>query len=293
MLMLSRILVVFLLFLTITSSAPVAFSGGEKPGKGPKIPVPQLYRNLTINEIPTTIAKGLILQLKDQGETKIRYGYFVGRPVSRIFRGALAQYVLTIIVKILAKMPPFLHWAILITEEPPETFNGKLPKPGTKVPRPETGIVFELRNSAKTGLIYLDIRDWDTYLFRQDKLEFLGSLNKTNEEIITIGRAYIQHLALGGFHNFYRNCQHFTSWYAKALWPEYSKSPTRVDQLLGKFLWWFRDWKKTVVWGVGKIRHWLGYQIEKVEEVDSSTDFVEMTEIMKGDSKSVSEDDKT
>ena len=62
-------------------------------------------------------------------------------------------------------LPPFLHWAIVLSEERPELADGELPRGGTKVRRPDTGLVVELRNSVKTHLIYLDVKNWTNYVY--------------------------------------------------------------------------------------------------------------------------------
>jgi len=51
---------------------------------------------------------------------------------------------------------------------------------------------------------------------------------------------------------------------------------TRQDQLLCKLLCWFRDCNETAIWGANKVRGWLGYQVGVQEELDTSTEFVEL-----------------
>ena len=80
---------------------------------------------------------------------------------------------------------------------------------------------------------------------------FLGTVNRTDQELVGI------QIAREGFHNFYRNCEHFTTWYIQALWPDISLA-TRGDQLLGKLVWWFKDRKKTI-------------KLKNIEAVDFST----------------------
>jgi hypothetical protein len=98
-------------------------------------------------------------------------------------------------------------------------------------------------------------------------------LNRTDDELIAIGRALIKEIGLDGFYNVYRNCQHFTTWYIKELWPERPSISARANQLLGKLLCWPRDWKKTVKWGTNKIKGWIGLKVENMEELDSKTHF--------------------
>src|SRR5579859_2590437 len=221
----TRLWLSLLFTLTVVATcAPLPFSGGQKPGKGPKISVPVVYPQLHIDQIPTMLALDAVLT---NCPGKIRYGYFVGRPVARLFRNPFSRYLLTAIRNYLQKAPPVLHWALLISEEPPLDKDGKLlPPSGTSVPSPNTGLVLEIKNSMLTGSIYLDVKNWTTYAStRQDKVPYLGTLNKTDDELITIGRAYIRLVGVEGFSPFYRNCQHFTTWYTKALWPE-TKSAT-------------------------------------------------------------------
>lgn len=112
-------------------------------------------------------------------------------------------------------------------------------------------------------------------------MRYLGTLNKTDEELIMIGRAYMQHIGKEGFHNFYRNCQHFTTWYSKALWPKVTLTQ-RADQIFGKALWWLKDVKKTAKWGLNKIGGWLGFPVARTEEVDSAAEFVKLEDVLNG-----------
>lgn len=278
----SRLRLAILLFLTVLGTCvPFPFSGGQKPGKGPKIPVPELYPKLHVHEIPTTFASDAVLT---NCPRRTRYGYFVSRPVARLFRNPYSRYILTVIRNYIQKAPPILHWALLVSEEPTLDKDGKvLPLSGTQVPCPRTGLILELRNSARTGLLYLDVKNWTTYVTaRQDKLQYLGTLNRTDDELIQIGRAYIRQVGLQGFSAFYRNCQHFTTWYIKALWPE-TQAATRIDQVLGKAAWWVRDWRKTLVSGLNKIRGWLGYPEHELEPMDSEIEFVTLDELLRED----------
>ena len=276
----TRLSLALLFALTIVATCmPFPFSGAQKPDKGPKISVPVVYPKLHVNQIPTTFAPDVVLT---HCPGKTRYGYFVGRPVARLFRNPFSRYLLTVFRNYIQKAPPVLHWAILVSEEPPLDKDGKiLPPSGTKVPCPNTGLILELRNSARTGLLYLDVKNWTTYVStRQDKLEYLGTLTKTDDELITIGRAYIRQVGLEGFSAFYRNCQHFTTWYMKALWPE-TKPATRIDQVLGKAVWWTKDWRRTLTSALNKIRGWLGYEEQNLEPpLDSAVDFVEVERLL-------------
>ena len=282
MVFLAHVWVVSLYIMAVVSASPISVSSGDKPGKGPCVPVTQLYRRLPITEIPTTIENDVVLT----NNTNTRYGYFVGRPVARFFRYNVGQYLLKLLSDVISSMTPLLHWAILISDERPQSVNGELASSGSKVPHPDTGIIFELRNSMQTHLIYLDVKNWSNYVYQQEKLIFLGALNYTDEQILNIGKAYIQEIGREGFHNFYRNCQHFTSWYIKALWPKPPPTATRGDQLLGKLLWWFRDWRKTGKWGANKLKAWLGLKTGNIKELDSSTEFVGMEDMLNRNSRS-------
>jgi hypothetical protein len=285
----SWVVLLFSCCLTFASCNPVPFSGANERRLGrnsSRIPVTELYVRLPLEDIPTTIDEDVILS----NSTSIRYGYLMGRPVTRVLANPLGKFLQPILGRFLSDIPSILHWGILISKEPPVSYNitGKLPRIGTRVARPETGLIFELRNSANTGLIYLDVKNWTTYIYRQDKVKYQGILNQTDEQLITLGRAYIQHVGREGFHNFYRNCQIFTTWYIKALWPKASIS-TRADQLLGKMLWWFKDWKKTFKWTADKVKGWLGFRVNNVEEIDSSAEFVDVPDLV--DERSGSEPD--
>jgi hypothetical protein len=262
---------------------PFPLSGGDKPASK-MVSHKEFYPTLLVAEIPTIIDEGVVLS---NHTDHIRYGYFIGRPVDRMFRGPVANFLKhTFLAKAMAHIPPLLHWGILISDEPPLEYSvtGTLPHAGSMVPRPDFGTIFELRNSVTTGLVSLDVKNWTSYPYRQDKVKFLGPLNKTDYELITIGRAYIKQVGKEGFHNFYRNCQHFTAWYIQSLWPKVG-STTRADQLLGKLLWWFRDWRRTARWGADKVKWWTGFKVSKTEEVDSSAEFVELEELLRQDSR--------
>jgi len=277
----SRLWLLFLVLGLAISAAcsPLPFSG-ERPSPsesedGQRIRQQQLYRNLSLQDIPTTVAEDVILT----NCSTMRYGYHMGRPVDRLFRNPVGRLLKPVAGELMRQMPFIQHWGVLISTEPPNTDNDELPPAGEKVPSPETGLIYELRNSVNTGLVYLDLKNWTTYGWRYPTMTYLGTLNKTDEELMMIGRAYIQHVGKEGFHNFYRNCQHFATWYSKALWPEVSLAQ-RADQLFGKALWWFRDMKTTAKWGLRKIGGWLGFPVENMEEVDSAAQFVKLEDVL-------------
>ena len=276
-------------FLVYVSCTPTPSSGGTKPGKA-RISQKVLYRNMSLEDVPTEIRPGIILS---NHTNHLRYGYFIGRPVDRMFRGPLGSWVKkTFFIHIVAKIPFLLHWAIVISEEPPLQFTatGELPRGGSIVFHPDDGLIYELCNNQTTHLISLVVRSWATYPYRQGYVKYLGSLNRTDSELVTIGRAYIRHVGQGEFHPFYRNCQHFTTWYSKELWPK-STTSTRADQLFGKLLWWFRDWKKTARWAGEKISQWTGHKVTQTEEVDSSAKFVGVHELTSCDWKCAEDDE--
>lgn len=246
---------------------------------GTKIHVQELYSQLPLKDIPTTVDEDVLLS----NVTEVRYGYLMGRPITCSIRNRLGMVLNPLLDWVWSGLPSFLHWGVLISREPPYNISNHaelLPYVGKRVPRPETGLIFELRHSANTGLVYLDLKNWISYEYRQDKLKFEGTLNKTDAELITIGRAYIQHVGKeGGYHSLYRNCQIFTAWYIKELWP---KAPLnrRFDQLFGKMAWWFKDWSKTSKWGTNKIKGWLGFRKYNVEEVDSPAEFIGVEKLL-------------
>ena len=247
----------------------------------------ELYRILPIEEVPTTIAPDVRLSNK----TRTRYGYSFGRPVSRVERlldtrvGSLFRPLLK---KIMGEFPEILHWGLLVSTFPPFDKRGNMANAGKWVPSPKDGIIFELRNSGNNNLVYLDIKNWTSYQDAPPKVKYHGRLNKTDMELMNMGEAYIKQVGIKGFNNYYRNCQVFTSWFVKALWP---KVPTakRFDQLFGKALWWFKDWKKTAKWGTDKLKGFLGFRVDNVEEVDSEAEFVPVEELLSGGSGSDTE----
>jgi hypothetical protein len=143
---------------------------------------------------------------------------------------------------------------------------------GKRFPAPYTGLVVELRHDSKTDFTSLNLKNWTPY-----QAMYLGRVNKPDTELITIGRVYLRQLLRGGFNGYRRNCQHWTSWYTQAIWPEAPVPGPRVDQLFGKLLWWGVDWKKTRVWMWGKIRG------EEVEELDSDLEFVKLDDLLAAD----------
>lgn len=258
---------------------PVPFSDGRSNHhlENERIQQPRLYRNMTLQEVPTKVAANIFLT----NYSSMRYGYHMGRPVDRLFRHPVAKFLKPMIANLMTDMHFLQHWGVLISTEPPFGFNttGLLPEPGSKVPSPEKGLIYELRNSVNTSLVYLDLKNWTTYSWRYPHMRYLGTLNKTDEELIMIGRAYIQHVGKEGFHNFYRNCQHFTTWYSKALWPNVTLTH-RADQLFGKALWWLRDMKKTTKWGLNKVKGWFGFEIPHYEALDSAAEFVKLEDVL-------------
>ena len=267
---------------------PFAFEDGPpRQNNVSTIAVPDLYENLALEDIPTTVGDDVVLS----NRIRTRYGYFFGRPVTRVTRllnHPVGKFLRPVFGRFIADVPSILHWGILTSDERPYNSTRKLPRGGTWVPRPDTGMIFELRNSANTGLIYLDVKNWETYSYRPEKVKFLGVHNRTDEDLITIGRTYIQHVGREGFHNFYRNCQVFTTWYTKALWPKVPVSK-RADQLFGKLLWWFKDWKKTAKWGVEKVKSFFGFRADNVEAPDSAVAFVAVEELLSQGNSSKSE----
>ena len=269
------VITAFLFHITSTLCAQTRFPEADEQST---IDVPDLYAMLPLEDIPTTFEAGMVLTRSNE----TRYGYQFGRPLDAMLRilKSPARIVLKPLFGKLVKNPaPFDHWGLLFSSEPP--FNGTniIKQVGRMVPRPENGTVFELRNSINTGLVYLDVKRWENYTpHRPERVKFLGTLNRTDIELVNIGRAYIQHVGREGFHNFYRNCQIFTHWYAQALWPQ-PQLPTRMDQLFGKFVWWFKDWMKTARWAWKKVVNFLGFSNNE-PEVDSSAAFVPVEQLL-------------
>jgi len=276
---------------TTCNATPLSFSRTREKTSDTndtlKIPVTALYKVLPIEEVPTTIA----LDVRLSNKTHVRYGYSFGRPVSRVERfldsrfGAIFK---PLVRGIMREFPEILHWGLLVSTCPPIDKREGIAKPGKWVPSPKDGIIFELRNSGNNNLVYLDIKNWTSYQDAPPKVKFHGRLNKTDMELMNMGEAYIKQVGIKGFSNYYRNCQVFTSWFVEALWP---KVPTakRFDQLFGKALWWFKDWKKTAKWGANKLKRVLGFPVHKMEEVDSEAEFVPVEEILGGGSGSDTE----
>ena len=277
------LIVLICCFTALVSSTPLPFSGIETKSDAndtvcDKIPVTELYRVLPIEEVPTTIASDVRLSNK----TRTRYGYSFGRPVSRIDRflnNRLGAIFKPLVGKVMGEFPEILHWGVLVSTSPPFDKRGNIAKVGNWIPSPKDGIIFELRNSGNNNLVYLDIKNWTSYQGAPPKVKYHGRLNKTDMELMNMGEAYIKQVGIKGFSNYYRNCQVFTSWFIKALWPEVPTAK-RFDQLFGKALWWFKDWKKTAKWGTNKLKGFFGFRVENVEEVDSEAEFVPVEEIL-------------
>jgi hypothetical protein len=268
------LIVVCLVFRITFSMAAPMHSETEKHDltKKEQVAVPELYKHLSLHDIPTTI-EGLHLSNKSQ----VRYGYEFGRPADRFLHFPLSL----LFKRVLYKIPTFLHWGLVVSTEPPLNLDypDDLPRSGTKVRRPETGISFELRNSPHTGLIYLDVKNWTNYDHRPKYVKFRGTLTQSDEELVRIGRVYIQQIGKEGFHNFYRNCQIFTSWFLEALWDR-PGSTKRADQLLGKFIWWFKDWKKTRKWSWYEIKNSIGVKSKVPPPMDESAMFIDLDELL-------------
>jgi hypothetical protein len=264
---------VFLVHLVASSFClPSPFQSNGQP----YISVPDLYEGLRLDEVPTTFEEGLVLSRSNE----TRYGYQFGRPLDSVIR-VLNSPLKFLIVPLFGEMANntvgFQHWGILVSDEMP-LLNGTMVEPGTVIPAITDGILFELRNSENTGLIYLDVKRWATYWWRPMMVRYLGPMNHTDIEMVNIGRAYIQHVGREGFHNIYRNCQIFTTWYAKALWGQ-PALPRTTDQTWGKFWWWFRDWGSTFKYGWRRFGNFLGANNE-LDELDSSIEFVPMEELL-------------
>lgn len=253
-----------------TPFSDLALSQAE-PNRGSYIPVPDLYESLALSDVPTTFQQGITLTRSNE----TRYGYQFGRPPDKllgVLKTPLGLVLKPLFGKLINETESFHHWGIMVSTEPPYNDTSRMVRKGKDVPRPNTGTVFELRNSGNTGLVYLDVKRWDTYKIRAEKVKYLGTLNKNDIELVSIGRAYIKQVGREGFHNLYRNCQVFTSWYSKALWPR-TPLGTRADQLFGKMLWWFKDWKKTLKCGWDRFANALGFK-KNVEEVDQEAEFI-------------------
>jgi hypothetical protein len=246
-----------------------------KLGEDSKIPVSELYNSVALKDIPTTVADEVVLF----NRTELRYGYLIGRPVERVINNPVIMTLKPLISAVLGHIPELMHWGVVISKDAPNDDPENLPASGTDVLQPVNGTVFELRNSGNTHLVYLDVKDWPNYVYRLDTVRYLGTTNKTDEELISIGRLYIQQIGREGFHNFYRNCQVFSTWFAKALWPE-APLTRRADQAAGKFLWWWYDPKKTFRVGKKKILDWLGYEMNEIENLDIRSKFVPVEDLM-------------
>src|SRR5271156_800036 len=254
-----RYLLLWILSVYLIQAAPTSHSSSGRQthhSKGNKtlIPTEQLYELLPVDEVPTTVAKDVFLF----NISTTRYGYSFGRPVDTLINPSVSPFLKPFLGG-LFNVPALLHWGVLISTEIPVGYNTThLPVGGTTVPAPSTGTIFELRNSVNKGLVYLDVLTWESYPKRSPHVYFHGTLNKTDEELITIGRVYIREIGRKGYNTLFANCQVFTSWYLQALWD--TKIPRRGDQSLGKLVWWFRDLGKTVkvlfgkLWGIVGLR---------------------------------------
>ena len=264
-------------FLPLTSSLPVngTIFDRYQLGESTDIPISELYDSVPLCDVPTTIADEVVLF----NRSDLRYGYFVGRPVERVIQQKVVKFIKPVVSAFFGNLPSMMHWAVLVSKEAPDDEPDFLPPDGKVVKYPTSGTVFELRNSAHTGLVYLDVKNWPNYPYRLKTVTYLGTLNKTDDELLKVGRVYIQRIGREGFHNFYRNCQVFASWFAKSFWPEVCLAQ-RADELLGKFLWWFKDPKKTMYVGTHRVKGWLGYNKKKLEGLDSATKFIPWQELL-------------
>jgi hypothetical protein len=256
---------------TAVYSTPISSIEFDASDNASYIPVTDLYESLSLSEVPTTFEEGIVFTRSNT----TRYGYAFNRTPNKLLhflKTPIGRVINPIIGKWLNHTMSFHHWGILISPEAPDNTTAEIP-PGKKVPRPETGLVFELRNSDNTGLVYLDVKTWENYTIRAPKVRYLGPLAKNDIELVNIGRAYIKQVGREGFHNFYRNCQVFTTWYSKALWPDARLEGRRADQLFGKLLWWFKDWGKTVKCGWDRVVNFLGFR-GRVGEVDEEVEFI-------------------
>src|SRR6202035_3232383 len=128
----SNLCLVLVALLAGASCSPLPFSDGTKPGS--RIPVQNLYRTMSLEDVPTTVDEDVILT--DTSTT--RYGYFIGRPVERIFKIPLGKILQPVVGRVMSTMPPLLHWGLLVSSEPPKDYQvtGILPQSGQKVRRP-------------------------------------------------------------------------------------------------------------------------------------------------------------
>jgi hypothetical protein len=278
----------FVFFAIRVSAVPVPWIH-EGSGNEIHVDVPSEYQGHGLEQVPIHAYQNVYLT----NDTTTRYGYFLGRPVRRVFSGKIGEFFQSLVGRLIGRMPPLLHWAILITSQPPPTkhqdfdYSGEIDPTqaiGERFPAPDTGLVVELRHDAKTDMTSLNLKNWTHYQWRPESAMYLGPINKTDTEVITIGRVYLRYLLQGGFNDYRRNCQHFTAWYIQALWPDAPVPGPRVDQLFGKLLWWGVDWKKTKTWMLGKIYG------EEVEELDSDLEFVKLEDLLAADRPASVED---
>jgi len=261
----------------IPPPVPRSLDSGNEKVTPEKLKIKEVYKVLPLEDVPTQVDTDVLLT----NETIIRYGYSFGRPIEPLVEMKFTKAPL--LGKLVKEVPALLHWGLLVSNEPPN--NSTLTPEGTTVLPPSTGTVFELRPNVTEGLVYLDVKNWETYRHtyhgRPKKVKFHGPLNHTDAELIDIGRAYIREIGQRGFNIYYSNCQIFTSWYVRALWPD-TKVPKRADQAMGKFLWWFKDWKNTVNHFYNKIKGVLGFSNNGVP-LDSDVAFKDAEGLLRDD----------
>jgi len=271
---------VSLLSLLQASSAVPLEKVQEAEGEKIQTSAPDKYHNLALEQISITRHDNVYLR----NDTKIRHGYFIGRPVRRFFKGKVGGVFQSIVGSILERFPPLLHWAILIADELPATENDDPTLDmGHKLSSPSTGLVIELRHNAITDIVSLNLKNWTAYQWRPKQLIYLGPVNRTDAELVTIGQIYIREILRGGsFHTFRRNCQHFTTWYIQAIWPDAPLPGPRVDQIFGKLVWWPVNWGKTGTWMWGKFTGLFSGQ-KDMEEVDAAAKFIKVEDLLAPD----------
>jgi len=283
------VLISWLSILQASSAVPL---GEVQEAAGEKIqgPTPDKYRGLALEQIPVTHHDNVYLAT----DTRVRYGYFLGRPVRRFFKGKVGDAFQSVVGGVLERFPPLLHWAVLITDELPATENGHPTSDiGDKLSSPSTGLVIELRHDTTSHIVSLNLKNWTTYQWRPKQLVYLGPVNRTDAELVTIGQIYIREILRGeSFHAFRRNCQHFITWYIHAIWPDVPLPGPRVDQLFGKLVWWPVNWGKTGTWMWAKFTRLFNGQ-KDTEEVDAATKFIKVADLLVPDPTSVKDNPTT
>jgi len=283
---------VWISLLSILQASSAAPLGEVQEAAGEKVqnPTPDEYHGLSLEQIPVTQHDNVYLA----NDTRVRYGYFLGRPVRRFFKGKVGEVFQSVVGGVLERFPPLLHWAVLITDELPATENDHPTSDiGDKLSSPSTGLVIELRHDAITDIVSLNLKNWTTYQWRPERLIYLGPVNRTNAELITIGQIYIREILRGGrFHTFRRNCQHFTTWYIHAIWPDVPLPGPRVDQLFSKLAWWPVNWGKTGTWMWAKFTRLFNGR-KDTEEVDAATKFIKVEDLLAPDPTSVKDNPTT